>query len=104
MLPSLLSSDIVTPELYKSDHNMVVTILYKKDLFNDIPMASARSSVTTKRKIFNYKKMTKEKWEEYGTNTDFLCRRNTKLNRLNEHSFKSASDLNFYWTEIRNII
>src|SRR3990170_2543454 len=104
LLPTLLSSDIITPELYKSDHNMVVAMLFKKDLFNDISMANARSSTITKRKIFNYKKMTKENWDAYGIDTDSLCRHNSKLHRFNEHSIRSSSDLNFYWTEIRDVI
>ena len=61
ILPTLLFSDIITPEFYRSDHNMVIAMLYKKDLFNDTPMANARSSTLNKRRIFNYKKMTNEK-------------------------------------------
>src|SRR5688572_8276519 len=104
LLPSLLYSDIIAPELYRSDHNMVLTMLYKKDLFNNPTMANAKSSSVTKRKIFNYKKMNKEKWDNYGTLSDTLCKNNYKLNHLTESSIRSNSDLNTYWTEIRDVI
>src|SRR6266511_908311 len=104
ILPTLLFSDIITPEHYRSDHNMVVAILYKKDLFNDIAMADARSSTLNKRRIFNYKKMNNEKWEAYGQAVDSLCRQNKFLNCLEETYVQSTTNLNFYWTEIRNAL
>src|SRR6266511_5412827 len=94
LLPTLLYSDIITPELYRSDHNMVIAMLFKKDLFSDNPIARARSCQHNKRKIFNYKKMNKEKWEAYGLATDVLCRYNTFLSRFKDSSIQSPTDLN----------
>jgi len=100
---TFLYSDIVTPELYRSDHNMVIMMLKKNNLFQAQSLAQARRNRQTKL-VYFYNKMNKEKWESFSAATDSMLHNHSKLRNLTDSNLYNTTCLNEYWTYIREII
>ena len=100
---TFLYSDIISPELYRSDHKMVIMMLKKNNLFHSHDPAQARRHHQTKL-VYFYNKMNKEKWESYSANTDSMLQKHPKLRNLSDSTIHNVTGLNEYWTYIREII
>ena len=102
LISELIYSSLVETIMYNSDHDMVISFIDKQHLFRERGLAKAKQRKIN-RKIYNYDKMTTQKWEKFTTDTKkFLF--NKQIEDFRRESINSSNKINTLWEYIRDSI
>jgi len=98
----LTYSSLIETALYNSDHDIVITFINKRHLFNERSLAKAKQR-NIERKIYNYDKMTPEKWNNFrdSTNKNLL---NKPIDDYRRGIIQTTANINDLWSHIRDSI
>ena len=102
IISELTYSSLIETVLYNSDHDMVITFIDKRHLFNERSLAKAKQR-NIERKIYNYDKMTPEKWNNFrdSTNKNLL---NRPIDDYRRGVIQTTANINDLWSHIRDSI
>ena len=89
----LTYSSLLETTLYNSNYSMIISFIDKKHLFNECSLAKAKQR-NISRKIFNYEKMTSEKWNNFKNATKTQLEKNPLIiieERVSSRLMKSTN-------------